>query len=1304
MARATRTTQRRVPKGFEPLQGSERHIRAGSRRARPAQPNEKLDVTICVRRRADTPKLPDQAFWVNTPPGRRKFLSRSDFAAAYGAASADLGRVAEFARAQGLAVVRTDLAQRVVLVSGTVAQMNAAFHVKLGQYESDTESYRGREGPIYIPTALAGIIEGIFGLDNRRMARRSSNGFSPVAAITPVQVAQDYGFPSGTASGQTLGVLEFSDDTLGTSGYAPSDVNDYFTTHLGIGPGLSAPQLKDVVANGPGNKPGGGGDTEILMDVCVAGAVAQQASINVYFSTLDENGWVLSIKEVVHPTQGETQPSVLSICWQFPEFETLGNLNWTQMAMDQVSGTLQEAAAAGITVVTASGDWGSDCQIGDGSAHVNYPYSDPWVTCVGGTEIGSEKGAYAEVTWSSTGGGISAAFSLPAWQNGVGVPPSVNPPHNAGRGIPDIAAYANGYSIVQGGVTVGPYPGTSEAAPLYAGLMALINNRLGQPVGYLNPTLYALATDPGVTGLIRDMNDGTSNAQNGAPGYTSGPGWDACTGWGVLDGGALLAYLQGIYTKSVNITTDRDHYGQDEIDAMRTQPGGAVVTGAFFVTVDGFTPTQLGIVNSSSLSAAPVVNFSPSTGVTNTCSSLESDDPTYGPEIQRFRFGYDVNFGSADTAFTSFSAMTETVTLSTVFQGLSSTAEVTFMKQPDPYIQQGPQTWWLSNDIRFIQVADGGSAFGVPMSNDPFTFLQLVTSALEGGQGKAGGQSFDDSTEEDQEVLTVAPQNAAKQNVYNFAIARVHYQALATPANNVRVFFRLFAANSTATDFQPTSTYERYAAYSPNYPVPLADYGQNVISTPGVSGADYISMPFYGVARADPTQSGAPNSLPSQQSPDSFNVRTLGKTGGPVHDTFFGCWLDINQVAANSTSQLPNAPPAGNVDGPWPAGSGVTLEPIQQAFIVNEHQCLVAEIAFDPDPINTGTQPWNSDKLAQRNISWSYVANPGAPASRRAIEPFEVRPTPASVSPSESPDELMIDWTNVPIGQQASIYLPNVNVNEVLSMAGALYVTQRLTRVDAHTIGCRTGGVSYIPLPKGSGDGTNFVGLLSIDLPAGIVKGQKYTVIVRQVTNASGLAWPPPPPVLIAVQDPGVGTAPTQLTWRRVLGTFQVNIPVSTKELMLPREEQRLSIFRWIGETMPKQRRWYLVFQRYLQLIAERVGALGGDPSRVLPSPTGDWAGTPVLQPTPGDHRHHGHMECTGKVEGLIFDGFGDFEGFLLEADEGKHKFLSREAEIKQLVETAWRERLRITVWTLRHEPHRPTSIVVRQPPAPFSR
>jgi len=295
------------------------------------------------------------------------------------------------------------------------------------------------------------------------------------------------------------------------------------------------------------------------------------------------------------------------------------------------------------------------------------------------------------------------------------------------------------------------------------------------------------------------------------------------------------------------------------------------------------------------------------------------------------------------------------------------------------------------------------------------------------------------------------------------------------------------------------------------------------------------------------------------------------------------------------------------------------------------------------------------------------------------LETFEVRPTPAALAVGETPDELVIEWTDVPAGERAELYLPAVDADQVLARASALYPTHRLTRVDANTIGCTTGGVTYIPLPPGSGDGTNFAGLMSIALPTGIRRGQLYQVVVRQLTNASALIDEPPPRgPEIAARSEG-----ERIRWRRVLGTFQINIPVSTKELMLETEELRYSIFRWIAATIPAQSRWYRVFRRYIRLLGLRLTDLGGDPTRIRPSQNGydglpghRRPGHPHRQPH--DHERHGF---TGKVEGVVYDHFGDFEGFILELRSGETRYFeSREHEIEELVRTAWTERTVVTV------------------------
>jgi hypothetical protein len=266
-------------------------------------------------------------------------------------------------------------------------------------------------------------------------------------------------------------------------------------------------------------------------------------------------------------------------------------------------------------------------------------------------------------------------------------------------------------------------------------------------------------------------------------------------------------------------------------------------------------------------------------------------------------------------------------------------------------------------------------------------------------------------------------------------------------------------------------------------------------------------------------------------------------------------------------------------------------------------------------------------------------------------------------------------------------------------MASRMYTNRRLSRVDDHTLQCKAGGITYIPVPYASN--INFAGLLSLDPPSNLRQGQAFDVVIRQLTNAFpaltgrlGLetgaekeSAPEEKAAAIVVHRP--------TRWKKVLGAFQLTMPVHAKETLLVKEERTLSVMLWIAEAIPSDSRWYPVFQRYLQEIGGRVTVFGGDPGLIWPSPTGDGKKPPC--PEPEDEQ-----AFTGKICGLIFDHFGDFAGFVLETEHGEHKFHSREKEMEELAERAWRERLRITVHADRNGPHRSRLIVVHQPPAAF--
>ncbi len=486
----------------------------------PVNPSETFTVSVLVRRRPDAPPPPDVADLTKMPVGMRTHLTRAEFVARYGASKADLDAVEKFGLAHGLKVVESSGPQRTVIFSGTAKQMSEAFAVDLNRYETPEQTYRGLDGGVHVPAELADIVMGVFGLDNREIGRPALAKAEAVPAgvtgLTPPQVARLYDFPtSPTAAGQTIGIIEFA------GGYKLTDVQAFFK-----GLGLPTPSITDVGVGGATNTPDSSNNTiENLLDIDVAGSVAPGARIVMYYAPNNEMGFMKILTTI--QMDATNDPSVISISW------TWGEPSW----ITSLSPLFQDLMTIGVTVFAASGDSGSGASP---NAGVNYPASDPWVTGTGGTTVENVSGStFSQTTWSGSGGGVSAIFPLPAYQVAAKVPPSVDPGHRVGRGVPDVAGNADpasGYPLILNGASAGNWGGTSAVAPLYAGLVALLNASLGERVGFLNTNLYAFA-GPFV---FRDITTGGNGA------YNAGPGWDACTGYGSIDGNDLLTALRGV--------------------------------------------------------------------------------------------------------------------------------------------------------------------------------------------------------------------------------------------------------------------------------------------------------------------------------------------------------------------------------------------------------------------------------------------------------------------------------------------------------------------------------------------------------------------------------------------------------------------------------------------------------------------------------------------------------------------------------------------------------------------------------------
>jgi kumamolisin len=478
-----------------------------------------IDVTLVLRRaHRVTPAVPA---WPARP-----LLTRGDFARQCGADPADLERLRAFARGAGLAETGADAGRRVLHLRASPQALQKAFGVTLGAWA------RGSGGTPLVgieqPPALPPEAMAVLGLDARPVARTQFRRphATPALTYTPPQLGALYNFPAGTdGSGQTVALIELG------GGFRPADLTQYFR-------GLSLTRALAVTAVGVAggqNQPGGDADGEVMLDIEVLGALAPAAAILVYFAPNTDRGFYEAISQAAHDTA--RRPSVISISWGAPED------SWSASSRAALNSALEDAAALGLSVTVACGDNGSGDGESDTQPHVDFPASSPYALACGGTRLTAANGVIsAEVVWNesssgegATGGGVSTAYSLPAWQQGITMP--LNAAGAAGRGVPDVAGNADpmtGYQVLVDGQAqvIG---GTSAVAPLWAALLARCNQKLGRSVGDVHAALYQLGPH-----VFRDITSGNNGA------YHAGPGWDACTGLGSPDGEALVAGLAAL--------------------------------------------------------------------------------------------------------------------------------------------------------------------------------------------------------------------------------------------------------------------------------------------------------------------------------------------------------------------------------------------------------------------------------------------------------------------------------------------------------------------------------------------------------------------------------------------------------------------------------------------------------------------------------------------------------------------------------------------------------------------------------------
>lgn len=509
------------------LKGSERVAMQGAQVVAPADPSERLEVTLLLRRSARD-EFCGRVAQIAAGKYVGPCMSREEFAQRHGASAADFSAVRAFAAANGLTVVLEHAGRRTAVLSGTVAQFNAAFGVQLKLMRHDSCSYRGRTGGIELPASLNGIVEAVLGLDSRPQALphfRIRPAASTATSFTPTQVASLYAFPQSSGAGQCVAIIELG------GGFRPTDLDTYFK-----GLSVSSPSVVAVSVDHAQNTPTGdanGPDGEVMLDIEVVGAIVPQAKIAVYFAPNTDAGFLDAITTAVHDTTNK--PSVISISWGGPES------SWTSQAMMAMDDAFQAAATLGITICVASGDNGSSDGVTDGIDHVDFPASSSFALACGGTSLQATPSSInGEVVWNdgadggASGGGVSAFFAIPAWQSNLSATRAQGGRTPlAMRGVPDVAGNADpetGYQVrVDGNATI--IGGTSAVAPLWAALITRLNQLSGKSAGLISPQIYQTPKS------FRDITSGNNGD------FAASSGWDACTGLGSPDGAKLRSII-----------------------------------------------------------------------------------------------------------------------------------------------------------------------------------------------------------------------------------------------------------------------------------------------------------------------------------------------------------------------------------------------------------------------------------------------------------------------------------------------------------------------------------------------------------------------------------------------------------------------------------------------------------------------------------------------------------------------------------------------------------------------------------------
>jgi subtilase family serine protease len=508
-------------------------------------------------------------------PNYHQWLTPEQFAARFGLSTADLAKVSTWLTNQGFTITGTARSATFITFTGTVAQVEKAFGTSIHSLSLDGEDHIANITDPTLPSAIAGVVTTITGLNDYKLKPRSRVTTVNADAVRPQFTSSVSGnhyiapgdfntiydvnpLLSNSTNGQGI--------TIAVMGQTDISLTDAAAFRSASGLPANAPTVK-LYGTDPGTQ--SSDVDEAQLDVEWSGAVAPNATI-LYVNSKDVLG--VSLTQAI---DNNVAP-IMSVSYGACE-AAFGSAN-----LNGYNQLFQQANAQGITVVGPSGDSGAtDCDYQSATAAqglaVDFPASSPFVTGAGGTMYNEGSGSYwnstngtnsgsamsyiPEVVWNessssglgASGGGASAYFTKPAWQTGPGVP------NDFARDVPDIAinsasvhegylfcskgSCVNGYRDSSGNLNV--VGGTSIAAPTFAGIIALVEQGLASRLGNVNPNIYALANSTYYANVFHDVTGGnntspcvtgTTNCPNGGNiGYTASTGYDLATGWGSID-------------------------------------------------------------------------------------------------------------------------------------------------------------------------------------------------------------------------------------------------------------------------------------------------------------------------------------------------------------------------------------------------------------------------------------------------------------------------------------------------------------------------------------------------------------------------------------------------------------------------------------------------------------------------------------------------------------------------------------------------------------------------------------------------